>query len=76
MTPAFGKSLVAIGLGIAAIGGLVWIVSLAFPGFQPGRLPGDVVIERPGVRVFFPIVTSLVLSAVLTLVFWLLRGRS
>ncbi len=45
-----------------------WISKLGL-----GRLPGDIAIERENVRFYFPIVTSLVLSAVLTLVFWLLN---
>jgi hypothetical protein len=38
-----------------------------------GRLPGDIVVERENFRLYFPIVTSLVVSAVLTLLIWFLR---
>ena len=38
-----------------------------------GRLPGDIAIERPHFRVYFPWVTCLVLSVVLTLLIWLFR---
>jgi hypothetical protein len=38
-----------------------------------GRLPGDIVIRRDGGSFYFPIVTCLLLSAVLSLVSWLLR---
>jgi hypothetical protein len=38
-----------------------------------GRLPGDIVVERGNFRFYFPIVTSLILSAILTLVVWLFR---
>ena len=38
-----------------------------------GRLPGDVVVERGNFRFYFPIVTSLLISAVITLVVWLFR---
>ncbi|MFN6357160.1 MAG: DUF2905 domain-containing protein [Cyanobacteriota bacterium] len=38
-----------------------------------GRLPGDISIQRPGFSFFFPLTTSLLLSAVLSLVFWLVR---
>jgi hypothetical protein len=38
-----------------------------------GRLPGDIVIEREGFRLYIPITTSLLISAVLTLGFWLFR---
>ncbi|MBX6369631.1 MAG: DUF2905 domain-containing protein [Rhodospirillales bacterium] len=38
-----------------------------------GRLPGDIVIERENFRLYFPIVTSLVVSVVLSLILWLLN---
>ncbi len=38
-----------------------------------GRLPGDIVIERQNFHVYFPIVTSLLISVVLSLLFWLFR---
>lgn len=38
-----------------------------------GRLPGDIVIQRGNFGFFFPIVTSLVISVVLSLVFWLIN---
>jgi DUF2905 family protein len=38
-----------------------------------GRLPGDIVIERPNFRFYFPLVTSLLVSVTLTLLFWLFR---
>lgn len=62
---------VLIGIGIAVI-----LVGLAWPLLSKlplGRLPGDFVIDRPGLRLFFPLTTTLLLSAVVTLVFWLLR---
>ena len=38
-----------------------------------GRLPGDIVIERENFRFYFPIVTSLIISVILSLVLWLLN---
>jgi Protein of unknown function (DUF2905) len=38
-----------------------------------GRLPGDIVIERGNFRFYFPIVTSLIISVVLSLILWLLN---
>jgi hypothetical protein len=38
-----------------------------------GRLPGDIVVERPGFSFYFPLATSLILSIVLSAVFWLLN---
>jgi hypothetical protein len=38
-----------------------------------GRLPGDVVVRRPGFTFVFPIVTCLVLSLLFSLLFWIFR---
>jgi hypothetical protein len=39
-----------------------------------GRLPGDIVIQRDNFTFYFPIVTALIISAVLSLILWLI-GR-
>jgi hypothetical protein len=59
--------LISIGLVLVAVG-LLWPL-LAKLGL--GRLPGDIVVERGNFSFYFPIVTSLVVSVVLSLVFWL-----
>ena len=60
-----------IGIGVALVlFGLMW-PWLARIGL--GRLPGDIHIERDGFHFFFPITTGLLISAVVTLVIWLLR---
>jgi hypothetical protein len=62
---------------ILILAGLVLLVSgLLWPFITRlglGRLPGDIAIERGNYRFYFPIVTSLVISVVLTLLFWLFR---
>ena len=63
------KFLIIFGLVLVAIG-LLWPV-LSKIGL--GRLPGDIVIEGENMRFYFPIVTSLLVSAVLTAVRWLLN---
>jgi len=55
---------------ILLVAGLLWPL-LARLGL--GRLPGDIVIQRQNFRFYFPLVTSLVVSVVLTLLFWLFR---
>jgi hypothetical protein len=66
----FGKMLVIAGVVLVVAGLLLWKAG----GLGPfGRLPGDVSVQRGNFSFYFPIVTCLVLSAVLTLVFWLLR---
>jgi hypothetical protein len=68
---SFGWALVIAGLIIAGIG-LIWVLA---PGLPPlGRLPGDIVIERPNSRFYFPIVTCIVISVVLSLVVWLIQA--
>ena len=69
---AIGRLLVLCGLLLVLLGG-----GLLLLGRMPflGRLPGDIVIERARFRFYFPLATCLLLSAVLSLVFWLLGRR-
>jgi len=62
-----GKLLVVVGLLIACVGLLVML------GLPIGRLPGDITYRRGGTTVYFPIVTCLVASVILTLVLAFLR---
>jgi hypothetical protein len=50
--------------------GLAWSWVKRLPLF---RLPGDIVIDRPGLRFFFPITTMLLISAVISIIAWVLR---
>jgi hypothetical protein len=63
--------LVIIGLVVAGIG-LIWVLAPGLPTL--GRLPGDIVIERGNSRFYFPFVTCIVISIVLSLVTWLIRA--
>jgi hypothetical protein len=56
-----GRTLIIIGLVVAAIGALI---SLGVPFF---RLPGDIVVRRGNFTFAFPLVTSIILSILLTL---------
>jgi hypothetical protein len=67
-----GKILVGLGVIVAIVGGLLIVLGRA--GFR--GLPGDVSYESPNVRVYFPIVTCIVLSVVLTLGMWVWRWLS
>jgi len=62
---------------ILLISGLVLVViGLAWPYLSRlglGRLPGDIVIEREGLRLYFPIVTCVLISVLVTLLVWLYR---
>jgi hypothetical protein len=37
------------------------------------HLPGDIIIDRPGFKFIFPVTTMLIASAILSLIFWLMR---
>jgi uncharacterized protein HemY len=63
------RLLIVVGLLLVAAGLLwPWLSRLG-----PGQLPGDIAIQRQNFSFYFPVVTSLVISAVLTLLFWLFR---
>lgn len=65
-----GKALLAIGLLLAVAGGLLLLAGRF--GLPLGRLPGDVAYRGKHVSFYFPLGTSIVISVVLSLVFWLL----
>ena len=60
--------LIAAGAFLLAAG-LLW----PFLSRYLGRLPGDIVVRKPGFTFVFPIVTCIVISVVLTLLLWLFR---
>ena len=63
------RLLIIIGIVLIALG-LLW------PWLQKAglfRLPGDIVIERDNFRFYFPITSTLIISIVLSLLFWLFR---
>ena len=62
-----GKILVLIGLVVTGIGALIMI------GLPLGRLPGDLILRRGNFTVYIPIVSSIVLSLIVTLVLVFLR---
>ena len=62
-----GKTLVFVGLGVAALGLLIML------GAPVGRLPGDIYVKRGSFSFYFPLTTSIILSIILTLIFALFR---
>ncbi|MCJ7483068.1 MAG: DUF2905 domain-containing protein [Thermodesulfovibrionales bacterium] len=67
-----GKFLIVLGVIVIAVGGL-----LLFSGKIPwiGRLPGDILIQKKNYTFYFPLATSIIISVIITLVFWLLGRR-
>jgi hypothetical protein len=74
MPPNFGKVLIAIGLVFVAAG-IVVLFAERFSFFRIGRLPGDIVYRRGNFSFYFPWVTSLLVSLLLTLLFWIFGRR-
>lgn len=73
---AIGKVLIGIGVAIAVVGVLL-VAADRIPGLGGavswlGKLPGDLSYKRDNVSFYFPIATSIVLSIVLSLVFYIL----
>jgi Protein of unknown function (DUF2905) len=63
------KLLILIGVALV-VAGLCWNGLSKLP---LGRLPGDLLIERPGYRIFLPITTLVVISLALNAVLWIAR---
>ena len=63
------RTLIIIG-ALVLLAGVLWKPLSRLPLF---RLPGDLVLDRPGFKFFFPITTMLLISAVVSLILWLFR---
>jgi hypothetical protein len=58
------------------LGLVLVLIGLAWPWLAKlpiGRLPGDIVIDRPGLKVFLPLTTMLIVSLMVSLLLWLFR---
>ncbi|NJL18034.1 MAG: DUF2905 domain-containing protein [Nitrospira sp.] len=72
----FGKILIGLGLGVAGLG-VLFLLSDRIPGLGHvfgwfGKLPGDISIKRENFSFYFPIGTSIALSILLSLLFFLI----
>jgi len=63
------KSLIFIGIIIVGVG-IAWLIA---EKLGLGRLPGDIVIEQPNYRIYIPVMTSIIVSIVLSLILWFLN---
>jgi len=63
------KTLIILG-GAIVLAGLFWpwLSKLPF-----GRLPGDLVIDKPDFKLFFPVTSMLLVSGLISLILWLFR---
>ena len=68
--PSIPKLLIGLGAILIALGVIWWIVERFIP---LGRLPGDVVYEKENVKIYFPIVTCILISVIGSLLLALFR---
>ncbi len=67
-----GKSLIIFGVVLVLVGFL-----LTFANKIPfiGRLPGDIYVQKKNFTFYFPLATSILISVILSLIFWLWSRR-
>ncbi len=71
MLAEIGKTLVILGIGIAVLGGLLWLSGGTLKNFPIGRLPGDILIQKDNFNFYWPLTTCILLSVGLSMVIWL-----
>jgi hypothetical protein len=64
-----GAFVIGVGLVVVVVGILIWAGALSWFG----RLPGDVRIERDGLRIYFPLTSMILVSVALSLLSYLAR---
>jgi hypothetical protein len=68
--PAIGRALIIIGIFLIIIG-LAFVFGDKIPFL--GRLPGDIYVKKERFSFYFPLTTSIIVSLILSLIFWLFR---
>lgn len=66
-----GRLLVVLGIALVVIGGIAMLLGKA--GLPIGRLPGDILYRGKNTTVYFPLATCIVLSVVVSVIFFLIR---
>ena len=62
------RILISLGVLFVLLGAIAWGMERA--GLRPGQLPGDLVLGSGNTRFYFPIITCILLSVILTLLMW------
>ena len=71
---SIGRYLIVVGVFVVIIG-IALVLIGKFPGLRIGRLPGDIYIDRGNFKFYFPLMTSIIISVILSLILWLLSRR-
>ncbi len=67
---SLARMLIFLGILLIIIGGVILLAN-KIPGF--GRLPGDIYIQKKNFSFYFPITTCIIISIILSIIFWLFR---
>jgi hypothetical protein len=67
-----GKFLITFGIVIIAVGSLLLLSGKLS---WLGRLPGDIIVQKKNFTFYFPLATSILLSILLTFIFWIIGKR-
>ena len=63
------KILIILGI-VILIAGIAWPILVKLP---LGKLPGDIIIDKPGLKVYIPITTMILVSIVVSVILWFFR---
>ncbi len=69
---ALGRTLIFAGIFLIILGAVLLLIHKV-PGL--GKLPGDILIERKNFTFYFPIASSIIISILLSFIFWLINKR-
>ncbi|MFC3810132.1 DUF2905 domain-containing protein [Lacihabitans lacunae] len=71
MNPQIGKYLIGFGLLILIVGLIIFFFGEKLSWM--GKLPGDIIINKPNLKIYFPVATMILLSLGINLIIWLIR---
>lgn len=71
MNPQIGKYLIGVGLLLLFVGLIIFFFGEKLSWM--GKLPGDLVINKPNFKVYFPVATMILISLGINLILWLIR---
>lgn len=70
MTPGFGRLLIFVGI-IFVAAGIIFSLNIQIPWL--GKLPGDIAVKKENFQFYFPLTTCILISVVLSFLFYLFR---
>ncbi|MCU9613994.1 DUF2905 domain-containing protein [Caldibacillus lycopersici] len=65
--------MIGIGKALMVIGGIIFVVGLLMQFVKIGKLPGDFIFQKGNTTFYFPMMTSIIISIVLSLLFFIIN---